>query len=200
MKRIVCLCVCLLNVGFASGHEITTTGKLVNLAGEFRLFFTDSDSYIVKLSDEQIEWAKLIKVPSEKSDDYIYTIHATYNSGGILTSNTLTEVRCTSTELEMVRLCNEFRIRNGRRPLQILDSLMNTARAHTNWMTRNGMRHGNYPVAENIACGQGSPREVTNDWINSPGHRNNMLGNHTHIGVGSAGRGQIYWTQQFISK
>ena len=201
MKWIVCVLLCLLNVGLANGRDIITTGKLVNLDGEFRLFFTDTDSYIVKLSDEQVEWAKSIKVPSEQSDKYIYMISATYNTGGILTNNTLMEVECTSTELEMVRLCNEFRARNGRKPLQILGTLMNTARAHINWMTRNGMQHGNYPVAENIACGQSSPADAMHSWINSTGHRNNMLGNRTHIGVGSAaGNGKIYWTQQFISK
>lgn len=55
---------------------------------------------------------------------------------------------------------------------------------------------------ENIAWGQRSPEEVVNAWMNSDGHRANILNtNFTKIGVGhyqnSAGRN--YWTQLFIN-
>lgn len=55
---------------------------------------------------------------------------------------------------------------------------------------------------ENIAWGQRSPEEVVNAWMNSEGHRANMLNtNFTKIGVGyyqnSAGRN--YWTQLFTN-
>jgi uncharacterized YkwD family protein len=58
-------------------------------------------------------------------------------------------------------------------------------------------------AAENIAVGQESPQSVVNAWMNSPGHRKNILnGQLTHIGVGIAKDNSqgIYWTQMFISK
>ncbi|WP_182201403.1 CAP domain-containing protein [Paraliobacillus salinarum] len=55
-------------------------------------------------------------------------------------------------------------------------------------------------AAENIAAGQQSPEEVVTGWMNSPGHRKNILNNKvTHIGVGYASNG-AYWTQLFIAK
>lgn len=55
-------------------------------------------------------------------------------------------------------------------------------------------------AAENIAAGQKSPEEVVTGWMNSPGHRKNILNEKiTHIGVGYAENG-AYWTQLFIGK
>ena len=56
-------------------------------------------------------------------------------------------------------------------------------------------------AGENIAEGQRTPDEVMNGWMNSQGHRNNILKpEFTSIGVGyyqdSSGRG--HWTQLFI--
>jgi uncharacterized protein YkwD len=53
---------------------------------------------------------------------------------------------------------------------------------------------------ENVACGQTSPAAVMTAWMNSPGHRKNILNSgYTHLGVGLAMPG-YYWTQVFISK
>ncbi|MFC3572280.1 CAP domain-containing protein [Streptomyces yaanensis] len=61
-----------------------------------------------------------------------------------------------------------------------------------------GSRHRT--VGENIACGQRSPAEVVRGWMDSPGHRANILKPaFTHMGVGFAGGGRAgtYWTQLF---
>ncbi|MEV0041447.1 CAP domain-containing protein [Streptomyces sp. NPDC050804] len=55
-------------------------------------------------------------------------------------------------------------------------------------------------IGENIACGQRGPREVVRGWMNSPGHRANILKrDFTHLGIGFAGGGPAgtYWTQLF---
>lgn len=55
-------------------------------------------------------------------------------------------------------------------------------------------------AAENIARGQRTPAEVMSAWMNSTGHRNNILSPvYTHIGVGLAKdkNGVCYWTQMF---
>ena len=49
--------------------------------------------------------------------------------------------------------------------------------------------------------GQRTPQEVMNSWMNSPGHRSNILSSvYNQIGVGVArdSKGVYYWTQQFI--
>ena len=56
-------------------------------------------------------------------------------------------------------------------------------------------------AGENIAMGQTSPAQVMNSWMNSEGHRKNILNaSFTQIGVGIAknANGQYIWTQQFI--
>lgn len=56
-------------------------------------------------------------------------------------------------------------------------------------------------AGENIAYGQKTPQEVMDQWMNSAGHRANILNpNFTAIGVGNYqnGSGTNYWTQLFI--
>lgn len=56
-------------------------------------------------------------------------------------------------------------------------------------------------AGENIAYGQRTPQEVVRMWMNSPGHRANILSpSYTEIGVGVAKKsnGTLYWTQMFI--
>jgi len=55
-------------------------------------------------------------------------------------------------------------------------------------------------AGENIASGQQTAAEVVRAWMNSEGHRANILSkNFTHIGVGYVKEGN-YWTQMFIQK
>lgn len=53
--------------------------------------------------------------------------------------------------------------------------------------------------AENIAYGQRSPEAVMTAWMNSDGHRKNILrANMTHLGVGAAYvNGRFFWVQLF---
>lgn len=55
-------------------------------------------------------------------------------------------------------------------------------------------------AGENIAGGQKTPQSVVNSWMQSPGHRRNILSkNYTQIGVGYAQGGKYgtYWVQEF---
>ena len=56
-------------------------------------------------------------------------------------------------------------------------------------------------AGENIAYGQSTPQQVMNAWMNSSGHRANILkANYTTIGVGyTVINGTAYWTQLFTS-
>lgn len=105
-------------------------------------------------------------------------------------------------ERQIVQQTNSHRARHGLRPLQIDLRLMQSARRHAAWMaSRRLMQHGRAAVAENIAAGQSSPGEAVRDWMNSSGHRANILNSrYSRIGVAAyrGPDGQVYWCQQFL--
>ena len=52
---------------------------------------------------------------------------------------------------------------------------------------------------ENIAYGYSSPARVVEGWMDSAGHRANILGDYEQLGVGVAVKnGTVYWAQMFI--
>jgi uncharacterized protein YkwD len=106
------------------------------------------------------------------------------------------------------------------KPLVRDAQLDEAAQAHADWMAKNNkMSHqqswfGSKPsdrvsatgyhwrgVAENIAMGQRTEKEVTTAWYNSSGHRRNMQGDYRHIGIGIAyaDDGSIYWCTVFAN-
>ncbi len=105
-------------------------------------------------------------------------------------------------ELEVAAKTNAERARHGLPSLELSPNLVQTSRNHAWWMTRNNnLQHGSYPVAENIAMGQNSSQEVVRDWMNSSGHRANILNRrHRRIGVAAytTRGGTVYWCQQFL--
>lgn len=121
-------------------------------------------------------------------------------------------------EQKVVELTNVERQKQGLKPLQLDTNLSKVAREKSSDMQRNNYfshtsptygspfdmmkKYGiNYRSAgENIAMGQRSPEEVVKAWMNSEGHRKNIMSsNFTHIGVGHVAQGN-YWTQMFIGK
>lgn len=118
-------------------------------------------------------------------------------------------------EMEVVRLVNVRRSSAGLSPLKSDPELSRIARLKSQDMRDNkyfshtSMTYGSpfqmmkdfgiaYRTAgENIAMGQRTPSEVVNAWMNSPGHRANILNaSFTKIGVGYVSNGN-YWTQMF---
>ncbi|MCD5325449.1 MULTISPECIES: CAP domain-containing protein [Pontibacillus] len=121
-------------------------------------------------------------------------------------------------EQKVVELTNEERAAQGLDPLKIDKELSNVAEKKSQDMAQNGYFSHNSPTygspfdmmkqfgieyrtaGENIAKGQQTPQEVVDAWMNSEGHRANILNeNFTHIGVGFVEDGNV-WTQQFIGK
>jgi len=107
-----------------------------------------------------------------------------------------------SIETHIVERTNHERVLRGLRPLRIDRRLMRSARRHAGWMTRSrSLQHTTAPVGENIAMGQPNTSQVVADWMNSPGHRANILdARYTRIGVAAyrTPEGTIYWCQQFM--
>jgi uncharacterized protein YkwD len=123
-------------------------------------------------------------------------------------------------EDEQFQLLNADRVAQGLSPLRCHFGLLDTARRHNEdmseraffdhvnpdgerpWdrMEANGVC-GWVQAGENIASGQTTPAQVEEDWMNSPGHRANILSDgFTHVGVGYFHDGRTtYWTQVFAT-
>lgn len=122
-------------------------------------------------------------------------------------------------ENQVVTLVNQERAKRGLSQLKVNSTLAYVARlksqdmvnrnyfSHTSptygspftMMQHYGLRFS--AAGENIAMGQRTAQEVMNAWMNSPGHRANILSpSYTQIGVGCAktSSGVLYWTQEFI--
>jgi uncharacterized protein YkwD len=121
--------------------------------------------------------------------------------------------------LAVVALTNDARQGAGAAPLTVHPALTEAAQFHAQWMTDTGCfehRCDGEPdlrarieaagymrwsaIAENIAYGQPTPEVAVTGWLNSPGHRRNMLNTRfTEIGVGLTydGNGRPYWVQVF---
>lgn len=121
-------------------------------------------------------------------------------------------------EKEVVRLVNQERAKSGLKALTYDWQLSRVARYKSQDMKDNKYFSHTSPTygspfqmmknfgisyraaGENIARGQRTPAAVVNAWMNSSGHRANILNaSFTHIGVGYVEDGH-YWTQMFITK
>lgn len=121
-------------------------------------------------------------------------------------------------EKEVVRLVNVQRRANGLSELTYDWELSRVARYKSEDMRKNGYFSHTSPTygspfqmmksfgisyrsaGENIARGQATPEAVVNAWMNSSGHRANILNpSFTHIGVGYVADGK-YWTQMFVGR
>lgn len=122
----------------------------------------------------------------------------------------------TKYESEVVSLVNAERAKNGLSPLTQDWELSRVARYKSQDMKDNSYFSHTSPIygspfdmiksfgisyrtaGENIAKGQSTPQAVVNAWMNSSGHRANILNrSYTKIGVGYVADGK-YWTQMFI--
>ena len=104
-------------------------------------------------------------------------------------------------EKEVIRITNVERTSRGLRPLEVTQPLMNDARAWSDVQASRGrMFHSKMGHGENVAVGYNTPQAVMTAWMNSPGHRRNILNpRYSYIGVGGTegSGGRIYSTQCF---
>jgi uncharacterized protein YkwD len=119
---------------------------------------------------------------------------------------------------QLLSLVNAARRQNGLRALSINAQLNAAALAHsqdqarTQRMSHIGSDGSTFDqritragyswrsAAENVAEGYTSAQSVFDGWMNSPGHRANILSDQVHMGVGAAtGNGRMYWTQVFAT-
>jgi uncharacterized protein YkwD len=125
-----------------------------------------------------------------------------------------------SVAADVIRLTNDQRARNGLAPLAMNARLMEAARLHASQMAsyqrlEHTIAEARYPTmqtrlaaagysyaraAENIAWNQSGPQSVVTTWMNSSGHRTNILNAElTQMGAAMArsAKGEPYWIQVF---
>ncbi|TDT62284.1 spore coat assembly protein SafA/uncharacterized YkwD family protein [Fonticella tunisiensis] len=181
--------------------------------------FAQSGTYTVQRGDTmwkiavryQIGVSELIQAnPQIKNPNLIYP-------GQKINIPSIDDVK--ALENEVIRLTNIERAKAGLPALKANWELSRVARyksqdmVNKNYFSHQSPTYGspfqmmeNFGIrftaaGENIAYGQRSPEEVVRAWMNSPGHRANILSrSYTEIGVGVAKKsnGTLYWTQMFI--
>ena len=143
------------------------------------------------------------------------TITAT-SANGISARQVITVIDLVAYADEVFRLTNAERLKAGLPALSGMPALTLTAVVRAKETIRSfshdrpdgsdcftafDENYVQYTMAgENIAMGQRTPSEVVSGWMNSPGHRENILNeDFGHLGVGVAldSGGRLYWSQNF---
>lgn len=166
-------------------------------------------------------------ISAQASDNYdiltaIYTDDKNLPSGsaaenfGTLSDDTeVMGVTTNNPTWEVLKLCNKERLKKGLKPLSLNGTITGYAQTRANEIitlfdhTRpNGSRCftvlDNYPyfyAGENIAKGYTDSASVVEAWMDSEGHRKNILNtNFNHLGVGLAtnSSGKKHWAQMFV--
>jgi len=174
-----------------------------------------------EVNEGTIEEPQITTAPTNEGSETVDVDTRTTEEVNTNTGITETEVTMTEEEVDqnlidaraLLVLVNEFRNENGLHNLVLNTELNKAALNHStdmnvnNYFSHTGLdgsnfvariRRTNYtgsPRGENIAFGQPTVQSVHNAWINSEGHKNNILNSQiTEMGLGHNGR---YWTQVF---
>jgi uncharacterized YkwD family protein/spore coat assembly protein SafA len=209
MKTIKLFFILMLSVTLVAGFGKQSE---VSAAGTYTVKYGDT---IWKIAEKnQVGVSELINAnPQLKNPDVIYPGQSIAIPGGDQTAQSYT--------YEVVKLVNTERAKAGLPPLKENWELSRVARYKSqdmidkNYFSHTSPTYGSpfqmmkdfgisYQAAgENIAAGQRTPAEVVEAWMNSEGHRKNILSpTYTEIGVGYVKGGSYghYWTQMFIKK
>lgn len=115
---------------------------------------------------------------------------------------------------KILDLVNEHRKSIGKSSLTLNCIAAELAVKHTKYMiSKNDISHDNFndrfqelqqrvnarSVGENVASGYATAESVMNAWLNSSGHKANIEGDFTHIGIAAVknSQGRLYYTQLF---
>ena len=202
MKKIICLCLSILIL--SSAFVVTASAASTHTVVKGDSLWKIAKTYQIGLSE--IKAAN----PTIKNYNLIYP-------GQIINIPTL-DSSVTAYEQEVARLVNEIRKSRGLSPLTLDWQLSRVARYKSQDMKDKGYFSHTSPTygspfnmmksfgityktaGENIAKGYSTPAAVVDAWMNSPGHRANILNSSfTHIGVGYVAEGS-YWTQMFVGR
>lgn len=135
-------------------------------------------------------------------------------------SSTTTETLITSysyndSELETMKLINDYRVSIGLNPLERINHISYKCEEHNKYMIANNvMNHNDFvarsenimellgaqKVGENVAYGYQTSAAVLKGWLESAGHKENIEGDYTHFGlaVTTDAAGKKYYTNIFV--
>jgi uncharacterized protein YkwD len=118
---------------------------------------------------------------------------------------------------EVLKYTNQFRKSKRLTVLEMRDDLNAIAQRHSEDMAKGRCSFGHSgfneresqvqkiiqpfsAMAENVAYGATTGKAVVEMWKDSPGHRENMLGDYKYMGIGTASdnHGTIYFTAIFV--
>lgn len=131
----------------------------------------------------------------------------------------LCSLGATKEQILILNLINKERTSVGVKPLILNEKLNKLAKIKSNDMSQNNYFGHNsstlgspfnlikkdnikyLTAGENIAKGQKTPLEVVSSWMNSSGHRKNILNpNFQEMGIARDSHNKNIWTQLFIGK
>jgi uncharacterized protein YkwD len=119
-------------------------------------------------------------------------------------------------ELETMAIINNYRASIGLNTLEKINHVSYKSEEHDNYMiTNNVVNHDDFVarseniikvlgasrVSENIAYNYNSAKGAFDAWMNSPGHKENIVGEFTHFGLAireNPVNGRKYYTNIFV--
>lgn len=209
-----------------SANPQITNSALIYPGQKINIPSTDASTYTVMFGDTmwQIATKQGIKLNDLMVANPQITNSALIFPGQIINIPNTSKVPSVTDDLkaletEVIRLVNVERAKAGRSALAQNKEISNVARIKAEDFVNNNYFSHNSPIygtpfdmlksfgitftaaAENIASGQKTAAEVMKTWMNSSGHRTNILNStYNQIGVGVArdSNGNLFWTQMFI--
>ncbi|MGG7036455.1 MAG: CAP domain-containing protein [Flavobacterium sp.] len=140
------------------------------------------------------------------------------NETGSTSRKIVTEYTYNDTEIKLITLINNYRQSKGLNTLEVINHMSYKSEEHNIYMKENKVvNHDNFQertsnlmkllgaerVGENVAYNYNSAESVLSAWLNSPGHKTNIEGNYTHIGLSvtvDIETGKKYYTNLFMLK
>jgi uncharacterized protein YkwD len=131
------------------------------------------------------------------------------------TSQKVVNYSYNTSEIETMDLINAYRVSVGLNPLEKINHISYKSEEHDNYMiTNNVVNHDDFvarseniitvlgakKVGENIAYNFNTPQSVVDAWLNSPGHKENIVGDYTNFGISIRvnASGKKYYTNIFV--
>jgi uncharacterized protein YkwD len=122
------------------------------------------------------------------------------------------------TETKLVALINDYRVSQGLNSLEVINHISFKSEEHNEYMIENKVVNHDYfeqrsnniinvlgaeRVGENIAYNYATAEAAMHAWLNSPGHKANIVGDYTHIGMSvsvDSETGRKYYTNMFMKR
>lgn len=199
-------------------HQVLTTSQSGKLKIEFQNFDVNPSGTWKSLNTDILRVSPIgsINVQGRGTATVVFTTDAGYSVRGEVLC--IDDIKAPSSSLystkewQVMMLVNKYRMEEGEEPLTMVPKLKSAANirkkelqkkyahvrpdnsSYSTAFTEAGYKF-TYPIGENIARGQTTSGQVMDGWMNSSGHRNNILRpNFVHFAPGESSN---HWVQLF---